>query len=408
MSGYAGTGKTFAITYFVRKLSKTKVALTAPTNKAVRVLEMMASEAGLSVDTKTIHALLGLAVQQNQDKQILKKKRQSHLDDYSLVVVDECSMVNQELWQHIKRELAGSDTKVIFVGDPAQLPPVNELESPTFNILNRVELTDIIRQEAGNPIIEFSAAIRDKMATGNTIHINDFKRKQGDKTGISLLMGNAFEKWFPKAFKSDLYQSNPDAFRVVSWTNQKVIGFNKSIRNIILGKYPEEPFLPGERVISAGPVYNLDGKKFAEIALNTDTEGTILRCTKTVHPWYQERQFVVWETVFQPSKGGKETVAYILDDSEKIRILNHLDNLANQARNNPRLWGAFWKLRNAMADLRPCHAITVHRAQGSTFQNVFVDAENIMANPNQQEALQCLYVAITRASKNIILNSPII
>ena len=77
LSGYAGTGKTFAITYFVRKLSKTKVALTAPTNKAVRVLEMMASEAGLSVDTKTIHALLGLAVQQNQDKQILKKKRLS-------------------------------------------------------------------------------------------------------------------------------------------------------------------------------------------------------------------------------------------------------------------------------------------------------------------------------------------
>ena len=408
LSGFAGTGKTFSITRFVGNLSKAKVALTAPTNKAVRVLETMASGSGLSVASKTIHALLGLVVQQKQDKQILKKKRKSSLDDYALVIVDECSMVNQELWQHIKQELAFSNAKVIFVGDPAQLPPVHELESPTFNIPNKVELTEIVRQEAGNPIIELSAAIREKMTTGDTIKVNDFKRKHGDKTGVSLMMGREFEKWFPRAFKSDQYQGDPDAFRVVSWTNRRVLEFNRSIRNMILGRYPEQPFLPGERVITAAPIYTQNEKKFSEIVLNTDIEGTIRRCTQTVHPWFQEDQFVVWETIFRPADGGKEAVAYIPDDGEKMRIANHLNEMANTAKNNHGPWGAFWRLKNAMADLRPCHAITVHRSQGSTFQNVFIDSENILANPNRQEALQCLYVAITRASKNVILNSSVI
>lgn len=408
LSGFAGTGKTFAITCFVKQLSKKKVALTAPTNKAVRVLQLMSTNAGLSVTHKTIHALLGLAVYQDQDKQILKKKRKSHLNDYDLVVVDECSMINQELWQHIKQELRSSDTKMVFVGDPAQLPPIHELESPTFSITNKVELTEIIRQKSGNPIIEFSALIREKMTTGRIIQVNDFKRKPGDKTGISLMMGTHFEQWFPKAFLSDHYKKDPDAFRVVSWTNKKVLGFNRSIRHLILDGYPKQPFLPGERVITAGPIYVRKGDKSPEIALNTDIEGTIVRCSQTMHPWYEDTPFMVWEIVFQPSDGGKKVVAYSADDSEKNRIANRLEDLANKARNNEGPWWTFWKLKNSMADLRPCHAITVHRAQGSTFQNVFIDSENILKNPNRQEALQCLYVAVTRAAQNIIINSPTI
>jgi len=48
--------------------------------------------------------------------------------------------------------------------------------------------------------------------------------------------------------------------------------------------------------------------------------------------------------------------------------------------------------------------MTVHKSQGSTFENVFVDAEDILANPNREEALRCLYVAVSRASHNVIVN----
>lgn len=408
LSGFAGTGKTFSISHFVRKIPKAKVALTAPTNKAVRVLERMASAAGLSIETLTIHSLLGLVVQQQQDSQVLKKKRKSRLNDYSLVVIDECSMVNKELWQHLEDEITSSSAKIIFMGDPAQLPPVNELESPTFGISLKAELIDIIRQDSGNPIIELSAAIRDKMKTGNIINVDEFRRKQGDRTGVSLMVGEKFEQWFPTAFKSELYMNDPDSFRVVSWTNRKVFEFNRSIRGMLFGSYPEQPFVQGERVITAGPVYEISSDKKNRIILNADTEGTILQCVKSTHPWYMNDEISVWETIFQPFNSDEKVVVYILNDDEKDKFARKTNHLATQARSGDGQWGEYWKLKNAIADLRSCHAITVHRAQGSTFQNVFIDSQNILSNPNRQEALQCPYVAVTRAAKNVILNSPVI
>ncbi len=407
LSGFAGTGKTFSITRLLDRLSGEKVVLTAPTNKAVRVLEGMMAEAGLKVETKTTHALLGLVVQYDQDRQILKRKRKSQLNDYSLVIVDECSMINGELWDNLQRQLSGSATKIIFVGDPAQLPPVNEPESPTFGIDNRVELTDIVRQRAGNPIIELSAAIRETMDSGQPVRVADFVRRPGDKSGVSLRLGDRFADWFPRAFQSERYQKDADAFRVVSWTNRRVIAFNRTIRHLLLEAYPEQPFLAGERAVSVGPVYDLDGDK-TEIVLNTDIEGTVRSCERAVHPWFPDHRFQVWKTVFQPANGDDEVTAYLPDDREKRRIDDQLNTLADRAREREISWWSFWKLKNAMADLRPCHAITVHRAQGSTFENVFIDSADILANPNRREALQCLYVAVTRASKNVILNSALI
>jgi exodeoxyribonuclease-5 len=51
-----------------------------------------------------------------------------------------------------------------------------------------------------------------------------------------------------------------------------------------------------------------------------------------------------------------------------------------------------------------CYAITVHRSQGSTFNNIFVDMEDIMRNRNWLECLKLFYVAITRARYAVVLS----
>ena len=127
LSGYAGTGKTFTITEFVKGLdSDVRVILTAPTNKAVRVLDRMAEKAGLVVDTGTIHSLLGLVLSYEKEKQVLKKKRASTISKYDLVIVDECSMVGEELWHTIEGSLINHSTQVIFVGDERQKTSWND------------------------------------------------------------------------------------------------------------------------------------------------------------------------------------------------------------------------------------------------------------------------------------------
>jgi hypothetical protein len=408
LSGYAGTGKTFTITEFVKGLdSDVRVILTAPTNKAVRVLDRMAEKAGLVVDTGTIHSLLGLVLSYEKEKQVLKKKRASTISKYDLVIVDECSMVGEELWHTIEGSLINHSTQVIFVGDPVQLPPVGESGSQAFSVSPRADLTEIIRQQDGNPIIELSAAIRNIMETGGRVPVRRFVSEPGSKSGLFLMPDRHFEKWFPGAFKQERYKNDRDAFRVVSWTNNKVNYFNDQIRGFLVDRSGKQPFVPTERAVTADAVHKRVGRAKTKLVLNTDSEGEVLSCKKTTHPWHEE-PLPVWEVIFRPFDSEGEVTLYLPDSSQVRQIQNRLSQLAKEAKAGKKQWWDFWNLRNSLADLRPCHAITVHRSQGSTFNNVFVDSENILANPNRQEALQCLYVAVTRASDCVILNSPLI
>ena len=80
--------------------------------------------------------------------------------------------------------------------------------------------------------------------------------------------------------------------------------------------------------------------------------------------------------------------------------------MSKQAKQKKISWGGFWALKNEfMHDVRPCHAITAHRSQGSTYRSVFVDVEDILSNYNTTEALRCLYVACTRASDILVLKT---
>ncbi len=62
-----------------------------------------------------------------------------------------------------------------------------------------------------------------------------------------------------------------------------------------------------------------------------------------------------------------------------------------------------YMIKDSIAELRPCVASTVHKAQGSTFDVAVVDVADILTMRNRSEALQCLYVAVTRPKTYLIL-----
>lgn len=175
--GYAGTGKTTIIVEILSFLLKKKlirsVAFTAPTNKAVTVIKSKFRnylkdiyqanfdielsnnfnfdeitdrlyEVGVKIDFITIHKLLKFEKDfaLNGDFTFVKNSEGSLISNYEIVVIDECSMISIDLAEHIFNELRlktqkGSENykkipKVIFLGDPAQLPPVGENLSVVF------------------------------------------------------------------------------------------------------------------------------------------------------------------------------------------------------------------------------------------------------------------------------------
>jgi hypothetical protein len=168
--GYAGTGKTTIMTEIIHYLLSHKlissVAFTAPTNKAVDVCktkfmnsindlyytifknnqlnitfdEMLDELAhyGIKIDFITIHRLLNYKTEFDisGDKMFIKQSK-NLLGDYQLIIIDECSMIQLELISNIFDEVYHdinnyNKPKIIFSGDTAQLPPVNELNSSIF------------------------------------------------------------------------------------------------------------------------------------------------------------------------------------------------------------------------------------------------------------------------------------
>ena len=68
-------------------------------------------------------------------------------------------------------------------------------------------------------------------------------------------------------------------------------------------------------------------------------------------------------------------------------------------------WQAYYKIKNSLADLRPPFAGTTHKAQGGTFPAVFIDKTNINKCKNRATRARLFYVALTRASENVYINS---
>ncbi|MGA9382068.1 MAG: AAA family ATPase, partial [Phormidium sp.] len=226
--GYAGTGKSTIVNLVAEQLVSAgkRVVFTAPTNKAVGVLRRMAAEKKVQgVDLMTIHQLLGLApVKQGQQK-ILKQVSPSLLYMYDIIFLDECSMVTEELWNIIEERinnalLLGSNRQLIVMGDPAQLPPVNEeineRKSQSFNVPDKAILTEVVRQGTGSPLLEFVTACR--IAVKSKKVFEPFSKFNPDKkNGAFLVKEQTLLKYALKKF-STKFNQDPDCFRILCYT----------------------------------------------------------------------------------------------------------------------------------------------------------------------------------------------
>ena len=133
LRGAAGTGKTSIVNVLLAEIDQAKkrgkffdYICTATTNKAV---EVIARNTGREYD-RTIYSLVGLTVKDDDDKgeRIVREPgSESKLKNYDLIVVDEASMLPRQVIAEIESDLTThSRPKVLYIGDPCQLPPVQD------------------------------------------------------------------------------------------------------------------------------------------------------------------------------------------------------------------------------------------------------------------------------------------
>jgi hypothetical protein len=197
LKGYAGTGKTFLIGQLAKSLAKENRAfwLLAPTGRAARVLSRKTGFAASTIH-RAIYNLKELV--EHDDKNAAFKfyfrVKDVATDNLDMVVfVDEASMLSDQysegeflrfgsgrlladLIGFLRMGDASQKTKLVIVGDPAQLPPVNSPASPALDpaylaevhgvAAQEAELTEVVRQAAGSAILSEATAIRETISSG--------------------------------------------------------------------------------------------------------------------------------------------------------------------------------------------------------------------------------------------------
>ena len=156
--GYAGTGKTTLARHIAENVEG-EVQFGAYTGKAALVLRSKGCG-----EARTIHSMIYRPKDMDSEEPSFVLNEDSPASKASLIVIDECSMVDEDLG----RDLLSFGKKVLVLGDPAQLPPVKGGGFFTEHEPDCM-LTDVHRQAADNPIVRLSMQVR----AGERLSIGD-------------------------------------------------------------------------------------------------------------------------------------------------------------------------------------------------------------------------------------------
>lgn len=404
LKGYAGTGKTTLVTRFLQHFYSVRrrsinVCLTATSNKAVAVLAKFVRETDLSghtPDCMTCTKLLGLKPDRDKDTGKLKfvpdPKSEVSPADYDLIVVDECSMVDERMYGMLMGHVSDlfSKTKVIFTGDPAQLPPVNEKSSPSFMtpVLPQfnIQLREVVRYEGAVGLTAEDIRNTPNWGINPVIRVGH----NPDRTkGVFQMPDQRFMASLSRAFNSSAYEKNADACRVIAYTNEEVDWLNKQIHAMRYGENAPR-FVEGMTIVAKAPVKN--GRT---TVMSTSQEAKVIKVwdssIKAHDDDYDVHAMEVEFVDYSQSENVRRRRINVLKECEYMRIAKVLAGLKQGRR-----WFEYWGLIDQFADIGYAYALTAHKAQGSTFDDVFILLDGLLKNGKTSERTSLCYVAFTR------------
>lgn len=437
LTGAGGTGKTFITKYIIThcKYSNSVIKCTSPTHKACRVFSQALG--GKAVDTiqSTFGLRLNLKLEDfDPNNPQFDPMARPKLENVKLLLIDEASMLPAKLVTFICSKCKALEIKIIFIGDAYQLAPVNEDKSIAFNRCFEVySLKQVVRQAANNPITDLLNLLRYDIEH-RTYRFLEYLSKNVGATnyndineGFSICNQSAFKQLIDMSFSDEAYTKNIDMYRIIGYTNACVSGWNNYIRNNIICDSDKNIITKNDLIMS----YETIVDEFMDIIINNSEEYIINDIVNFVDDTYGFKGFLV---KFQLIHGGTITKPlFVIDHRDKFTIQKYhktvtdLITAAKSANGGTRVsrWKAYYEFKKKYLiaaniidrngriiydrDIDYGFAITAHKSQGSTYDTVFVDVNNMvydrMGHPytNQDDLLRRLYVGCSRAHKELIL-----
>ncbi|MEO1003943.1 MAG: AAA family ATPase [Cyanobacteria bacterium J06638_7] len=428
LSGYAGTGKTFLSMRFLAQAEACGLCWTvvAPTHKAVGVLRSHLLAAALAPTwyPSTIHRLLRLRLRRQGDLERCEQSEHTAaaLEHLGLVLIDEASMVDSQLLEISLRCAHPFGTRLVFVGDPAQLPPVGEPCSPVFALgrARTMALRQVVRHRG--PVLRLAQGIREQALPCS--RPPPLPPLQGASGRVALLDRREWLLEAQAALRRSAETDNPDLARILCYTNRSLERLVPIARRALHGAMADQlPVLPGEVLISRSAVMApacREGEAAAEepdMVLGSNRELVVrdvaperfdLRDLGVAHATPIDTLTATVEAGDGPlnlrllppaGSAARQSLDLVLERLRAEARAMAADQGKAAARG---LWRQFFVVRDAFAALGPAAVLTVHRSQGSTFAQVFVDAD-VFWPRDPLLRRQLVYVAVSRASEAVAL-----
>jgi exodeoxyribonuclease-5 len=380
IAGFAGTGKT-TLLRVIAQVHGRPVVITPTGKAALRVRE------ATGLTAATIHRWLYKPVEDADTGAVKFVRRypdEIEVPPSRLILLDEASMVSASIWKDVFETCKSLNLRLVLVGDPFQLPPVDPSNQVPFSVLTpefaasigaeRIEMTEILRQAQDNPVIRASMALRAGHGISSFREIQHITLAEFANVAVAT----------HRAGGVSICHRNVTRFQL-----------NAGIRGM-LGIYDELPQV-GEPLM---------------VLKNSYEAGVVNGETIVFKGWLEPPD--VYERIYDRYKQLEEIARFggtnVGTDDKKLPATIAVEELYGRLQAGPRaisIAASKWaRLQNLyLADTVAPHvhanfgyAYTAHKAQGSEWPYVLVVLEPSV-RLNEEDGRRWSYTAVTRASK---------
>jgi len=438
LTGYAGTGKTFLLKQLSQYFNAIKQSYyyLAPTGRAAKIIRERTEQQASTIHSKIYEmdenrSTVEVGEMQNEYR-LYFNLRENADPTNTVYIVDESSMIS-DTFQDSETLIFGSgkllsdlisyanlhntNRKIIFIGDPAQLPPFQSNVSPAlskeyleknFHLLcQEYQLTDVYRQSKESQILLQATQLRNKISQKDYEHF-PVHANESDLKKLSTLdaVNQYIEKWENSIF--------------IASTNATVYRYNKSIREAMgLNELTvnERLLVTKNCVIQNIPLLNGDfvytkwvspvaEKRTVRLKEKSETVSVTLVFRDLVilaesGGKYVELKCKILENhLFRSDRelSALELRALIVDFAMRHREIKTNSHLFKQALRQDEYFNAL--------QVKFGYAMTCHKSQGGEWEEVFVDFGYYQSIQTEQ-FFRWSYTAITRSKKQLyVINIP--
>lgn len=425
VNGYAGTGKTTAISAVIGALRDvgTPSVLLAPTGRAAKVLSGISHRPAFTIH-KHIYRQKSVGSDGYGQFSLAPNKAKR-----TLFVVDEVSLIGigaaekqgsalfgtgnllEDLVDFVR---SGDECRLVLVGDAAQLPPVGLDASPAlsgdfmdgFGGVRYVTLSTVVRQAQESGILVNATALRERIsAAGADETFDDIRLTLDGFDDIVRVSGSELIETLTDAYS----EYGEDETVVLCRSNRRAIRYNLGIRSTV--QFKEERLVRDDKLMIVKNCY-----QFVEDVPGLDyiANGDIAKLVKIGH--YEDRyglhfadatlEFPDYDNVEIKAKVCLDTLeseSASLTYEQQNALYNGVSADYADRGSKKKIWDAVRedKYFNAL-QLKYAEAITCHKSQGGQWRCVFIDCPFWMPEQTLDD-LKWLYTALTRAVEKVYL-----